>query len=147
MQSPTNVKPWSLIDVLKRQLIPEGFRRFPQASTALVKSAHLRANRLSGYLRAPEVAMIFIGGHRPRTACASLRPSIEPGICMSVKMTLMSGATFQNLNGFIAVGGLGAPQIRHLRSFRQRRCVAKAHLQRRGPRVALGLEYSWTASI
>src|SRR6266478_1575372 len=39
----------------------------------------------------PEVAMIFVGGHRPRTACASLRPSIEPGICMSVKMTLVSG--------------------------------------------------------
>ena len=28
--------------------------------------------------RRPDVAMILMGGHRPLTACASLRPSIEP---------------------------------------------------------------------
>src|SRR6185437_7447245 len=35
----------------------------------------------------PDVAMILIGGHRFRTKWASFRPSIEPGIWISVKTT------------------------------------------------------------
>ena len=34
--------------------------------------------------------MILIGGQRPRTARASFNPSIEPGIWISVKTTVMS---------------------------------------------------------
>jgi hypothetical protein len=34
--------------------------------------------------------MILIGGHRPRTACASLIPSIDPGMLMSVNTILIS---------------------------------------------------------
>ena len=38
----------------------------------------------------PDVTMILIGGHRPRTACASLIPSIDPGMLMSVNTILIS---------------------------------------------------------
>ena len=34
--------------------------------------------------------MILIGGHRPRTACASFIPSIDPGMLMSVNTILIS---------------------------------------------------------
>jgi hypothetical protein len=34
--------------------------------------------------------MILMGGHRPLTASASLRPFIEPGMSISVKTTVMS---------------------------------------------------------
>jgi hypothetical protein len=40
--------------------------------------------------RKPVVIMILIGGHRPRTAAANLRPSIVPGILISVIMSLTS---------------------------------------------------------
>jgi hypothetical protein len=38
----------------------------------------------------PEVTMILTGGNRPRTCWASANPSIEPGMFMSVKMSLIS---------------------------------------------------------
>jgi hypothetical protein len=41
-------------------------------------------------LAPPDVAMILIGGQRPRIAAASFKPSMEPGICTSVKTTVMS---------------------------------------------------------
>src|SRR5436190_1645741 len=38
----------------------------------------------------PETRMILIGGQRSCTACASFRPSMRPGIWMSVKSNAMS---------------------------------------------------------
>jgi hypothetical protein len=42
-------------------------------------------------LTRPDVATILIGGQRSRTNRASFRPSIEPGIGMSVKTTWIAG--------------------------------------------------------
>ena len=41
----------------------------------------------------PDVATILIGGQRSRTNRASLRPSIVPGIWISVKTTWIAGRT------------------------------------------------------
>jgi hypothetical protein len=54
--------------------------------------------------------MILMGGHRPLTAWASLRPSIEPGISTSVKTTTPYVAPgLKQADRLVGVGTLPAP--------------------------------------
>ncbi|MET4358685.1 hypothetical protein ABIC08_008662 [Bradyrhizobium sp. RT9b] len=65
----------------------------------------------------PDVATSLIGGHLSRTNRASLRPSIDPGIWMSVK-TIWIGSGFEDDNRLIGVAGfdhLEASVSDHLR--------------------------------
>ena len=63
-----------------------------------------RADQFSAIPTWPEVAIISIGDQRPLTARASFSPSIEPGIWISVKTTVMSRRASRNSDGFVGVG-------------------------------------------
>ena len=53
----------------------------------------------------PEVTIRWIGGQRPRIACASFHPSIEPDMLMSVKTARMSASALQNLDRLVGIAG------------------------------------------
>lgn len=65
-------------------------RTIPSASYGLGKKRPCVGSSLASTERRPDVTMIAIGGQRRRIAIASLRPSIDPGISMSVNTTRIS---------------------------------------------------------
>lgn len=67
----------------------------------------------------PDVATSLIGGHLSRTNRANLRPSIDPGIWMSVKTILNIGSGFEDGDRLVGVAGFDHLEARvsdHLRA-------------------------------
>jgi hypothetical protein len=74
-----------------------------------------------------DVTMILTGGHRPRTARASLIPSIDPGMLLSVNTILTSSRLSKILMAscaFDAQSGSNPASLDHLAS-KVRACFAQ----------------------
>ena len=89
----------------------------------------------------PDTRMILIGGQRSCTACASFRPSMLPGIWMSVNSKAISERDSRISTASSASTASHRRCSRHPRPYRPPACAAASHLRRRERLAGLRLDH------